>query len=65
MVTKNLWGGGLLRAAVGDGWTVTAVELGVFVANLAVRPDEESGVIWNTRLAAEGKKAVAERKRDA
>ena len=57
-----MWGGGLLRAAVGDAWTITAVELGVFVANLAVRPDEESGVIWNTRMAVEGKKAVAEMK---
>ena len=61
VVTKGTWGGWLFTALLSKNWTVRGDELGAFVAGLAVKPDEESGVIENARMAVEGREALASR----
>jgi hypothetical protein len=58
VVTKKTWGGSFFSAVLGDTLSIKADALGAFVARLAVRPDEESGVILNHRMAVEGKEAL-------
>ena len=58
MVTKKTWGGWFFSAVLRDRWSIRTDVLGAFVARLAVRPEEESGVIWNHRMAVEGKERL-------
>jgi hypothetical protein len=53
---------GILTAITGDGWFIGGDELGAFMADLAIKGEEEETVILNPRLVAKGKELLLEGK---
>lgn len=59
VLTKATCGAGPLRAVMGDNLSIRVEELGAFVAGLAVRGEEEPGLIGHARMAVKGQEELS------